>query len=103
MKAVHVTPAASEDILNIWEFIARDSLEAADRILKALEAALQRLARNPGIGHLREDLADRSIRFYSVYSYLIVFRLEEEILKVVRVVHAARDVRSLLELAGDDS
>jgi plasmid stabilization system protein ParE len=103
MKTVDVTRAAREDLFNIWEFIAADSTEAADRVLDALERALGQLGRNPGIGHLREDLAGRDHRFYCVYSYLIVFRLEDDILRVVRVVHAARDVRLLLGLATEDS
>jgi len=104
MRLVHVTRAAREDLLSIWEFIARDSMDAADRVLAALQQALDRLSRNPGIGHLREDLAGRSLRFYGVYSYLIVFRLEkDDSLRVVRVLHAARDVRSLLGWVSEES
>ena len=104
MRLVLVTRAAREDLLNIWEFFARDSVDAADRVVAALQQALDRLGRNPGIGHIREDLAGRSLRFYQVYSYLVVFRLEEDdSLRVVRVLHAARDVRSLLGWVSEDS
>ncbi len=57
---------------------------------------MQRLAKSPGIGHLREDLADRRHRFFLVYSYLIVYRPGTKPLQVIRVLHAARDVRTLL-------
>ena len=71
-----LTPAATRDLDQIWDYIADDNVEAADRVLSALEKAMQRLVRRPGIGHLRESLADRSYRFFLVYSYLIVYRPE---------------------------
>jgi antitoxin ParD1/3/4/toxin ParE1/3/4 len=58
---------------------------------------MRKLARTPGIGHFREDLADRRQRFFLVYSYLIVYRPETKPLHIVRVVHGARDVQALLE------
>jgi len=75
---------------------------AADRVFDALEKALYKLSRNPGIGHLREELADRRPRFFLVYSYLIVYRFETKPLQVLRVLHAARDVQSILGLTGDE-
>jgi plasmid stabilization system protein ParE len=65
-----LTPRAEQDLGDIWEYIASDSIEAADRVLDALEKALNKLAKNPGIGHIREELADRRHRFFLVYSYL---------------------------------
>jgi toxin ParE1/3/4 len=59
------------------------------------------LAKNPGIGHTREELADRRHRFFLVYSYLIVYRFETQPLQVIRVLHAARDVQSILGLTGE--
>lgn len=101
MKPFVLTPRAGQDIADIWEYIAGDSIEAADRVVNAIERALHRLAKNPGIGHLREDLADPRHRFFLVYSYLIVYRYETKPLQVIRVLHAARDVQSILGLASE--
>ncbi len=98
MKPFLLTPLAEQDIGDIWDYIAADSLDAADRVLTGLENAIFRLAKTPGVGHLREDLADRRHRFFLVYSYLIVYRSETKPLQVIRVLHAARDVQSLLGL-----
>jgi len=57
---------------------------------------MRRLARQPGIGHLREDLADRRHRFFLVHSCLIVYRAATKPLQVIRVLHAARNVQALL-------
>jgi antitoxin ParD1/3/4/toxin ParE1/3/4 len=57
---------------------------------------MSRLAEMPLLGHLRQDLTDEGLRFWQVYSYLIVYRPETRPLQVVRVLHASRDVRRLL-------
>jgi plasmid stabilization system protein ParE len=50
----------------------------------------------PEIGHLRADLAEELLRFWPVSSYLIVVRADLTPLQIVRVLHASRDVRTLL-------
>lgn len=101
MKPFILTPRAEQDVSDIWDYIAGDSVEAADRVLDALERALYKLAKNPGLGHVREELADRRHRFLLVHSYLIVYRSETQPLQVIRVLHAARDVQSILGLTGE--
>jgi toxin ParE1/3/4 len=101
MKGYVLTPSAERDINDIWDYIANDNIEAADRVLDALESAMLRLAKHPGIGHWREELADKRHRFFLVYSYLIVYRHESKPIQVVRVLHAARDVQSILGLTPD--
>lgn len=103
MKQFVLTPSAKRDLNNIWDYLADDSIVAADRVLDALENAIAKLAKNPGLGHWREDLADQRHRFFSVYSYLIVYRHNAKPLQIVRVLHAARDVRRILELSPEES
>jgi plasmid stabilization system protein ParE len=102
MKRFILTPRAKQDINDIWAYIADDNIEAADRVLDALENAMVKLAKIPGIGHVREELTDRRHRFFLVYSYLIVYRHETKPLEIIRVLHAARDLQSILGLAPDD-
>jgi plasmid stabilization system protein ParE len=65
MKRFIVTPRARQDLSDIWDYIAGDNVQAADRVLDALESALLKLAKNPGIGHWREELTDKRHRFFS--------------------------------------
>lgn len=97
-----LTRLAAKDLNEIWEYLASDSVKAADSVMAALERWMRKLAVKSGLGHLREDLADRRHRFYLVRSYLIVYRRETKPLQVVRVLHAARDVQSLLSFAPDE-
>ena len=102
MKRYVLTPSANKDINDIWDYIAGDNIEAADRVLNALQSAIIKLAKNPHIGHQREELADNRHRFFLVFSYLIVYRHEAEPLQILRVLHAARDLQSILGWSLDE-
>jgi antitoxin ParD1/3/4/toxin ParE1/3/4 len=91
-----LTPLARRDLEELWDYLALDNRQAAKRVLDRIEATIRVLAKTPGMGHLREDLADRRHRFFLVYSYLIVYRPETRPLQIIRVLHASRDVRALL-------
>lgn len=86
---------ADSDLHDIWQFIARDSVNAADRVEQELHEAMEMLARMPTAGHLRSDLDKKPYRVWSVYSYLIVYRPLRKGIVVVRVVHGARNMKKL--------
>lgn len=91
-----LTPAARSDLLEIDSYLRRENPRAAARVRAKLREAMRSLAARPQRGHLRADLADEKLRFWPVYSYLIVYRAEVRPLQVIRVLHASRDVQKLL-------
>jgi plasmid stabilization system protein ParE len=92
-----LTPAAEGDILGILDYIGRENPPAAVRVREALLDAMRQLAERPGIGHTRADLADEIVRFWPVFSYLVIYRPDVNPIQIVRVLHGKRDVRRLLE------
>ena len=92
-----LTPSAQRDVDQITDFIAEDSVEAALRVHDALEEAFRHLAEMPGMGHTRVDLTVRPVKFWSVYSYLVVYDPASTPFTVIAVLHSARDVGSLLK------
>lgn len=78
------------------DYIAHDDPTAAGRVLAELRAMMQRLAGMPELGHVREDLADESLRLWPVRSYLIIYRPDRRPLQIVRVVSGYRDIVELL-------
>jgi hypothetical protein len=53
--------------------------------------------RTPGIGHTRQDLTDQPVKFWSVYSYLVVYDPESRPLTIVAVLHGAAGRRASAE------
>jgi plasmid stabilization system protein ParE len=91
-----LTPAARADLEEIVDFIREDNPDAAQRVLRELRDSMRKLARMPEMGHFRKDLCEEPLRFWSVYSYLIIYRAEVRPIQVLRVLRSARDVQSIL-------
>ena len=70
------------------------------KVVLSLEDAFVLLASRPDIGHLREDLTDRPLKFWSVYSYLVVYDPASDPLAIIAVLHGARDVAQILKEIG---
>jgi plasmid stabilization system protein ParE len=100
MAAFRLTPSAEEHIADIVEFIATNNEDAAVRVRHALYSAFDLLASRPGIGHARDDLTDRPLKFWSVYSYLIAYEPAADPLTIIAVLHGARDVAQILKQIG---
>ena len=88
--------AAELDLDEIWEYIAQDNLDAADRWIGKLFDAFQLLAQTPTIGHKREDLTPLPVLFWPVGAYLILYRVQSEWIEIVAVTQGARDIPTFL-------
>ena len=93
----HLSDQALADINEIWLYIAQDSLQAADRVVNRIYEATLKLAEQPGMGHRHQDIGDDELRVWSVYDYLIIYRLNSSPLEIVRVISGVRDIGRLLE------
>lgn len=98
MKEYEFSVEARDDLLEIWAYIAADNTAAADRVEKELYEACEMLAKNPGAGHKRADLTAEPVLFWPVRGqYLVIYVRETQPLKIVRILHGARDVSAEME------
>lgn len=97
MKLVFAA-AARRDLLDIGDYIARDSRRQALRFVIRLESACASLLSQPERYPLLPRYADRGIRRAPLADYLIFYRIGEGRLEILRVLHAARDIDALIAL-----
>ncbi len=86
----------------IWQYIAFDNVDAADRFIEAAYGTFWELARMPGMGRKREfqqeKLSDlRSFRVKGFENYLIFYLPLADGVKVLRILHGARNLDWLWE------
>lgn len=94
MGVIHRLPLAQDDYREIWRYIAADSPEAADRLLRKIDAKLELYAEHPGMGRARDSLAP-GLRSFSVGRYLVFYRATPDGIELVRVLHGARNFKYL--------
>ena len=91
MSQVTRRPLAEADILEIWDYIADDSLTAADRWVDHLDEQFRVLATQPSMGRARDELAP-DVRSFPFGRYVIFYMPLDDGIDVVRVLHGARDI-----------
>ena len=97
MNRYILAPAAARDLVEIWRYIKKhSSLTTADRVESIIREKILLLVGSQGAGHRRPDLTSSDVRFFPVFSYLIVYRPETKPLQVVAILHGSRDVTKLL-------
>jgi toxin ParE1/3/4 len=92
-----LAPDAAVDLVQIWRYLRQhSSLATANRIESTILEKILFLAGSPGAGHWRNGLTDEKVKFFPVYSYLIVYRPDTKPLQVVSILHGRRDVEQVL-------
>jgi len=96
MSGYALSPEADRDLDDLWDYIAEDSIDAADRLTVRLMDSFEALARNPGMGHKREDLTNYHVLFWPVGNYLVIYRGERTPIEIVAIVYGTRDIPTFL-------
>ena len=95
-------PEAFADLDEIWEYIADDNIDAADRVLTDIYSTLATLAASPHMGHRRPDLTERRLRFHVVRGeYLVAYAPDEKPLWVVAVFNGRRNPKLIAAILRD--
>jgi toxin ParE1/3/4 len=93
MRGYAFHPEAFADLEEIWEHIAEQNIDAADRVIDEIISTLRTLASSPHIGYRRPELTTRPLRFMVVREYLIAYAPGENPLWVIAVIHGRRNPR----------
>lgn len=95
LSRVVVSRPADRDVIDIWFHIAADNIHAADLLVAEFEEKFALLGSTPDIGHVRTDLPF-GVRCFPVGKYLIIYRHTQDEVRILRVLHGARLLESLV-------
>ena len=95
MTEVVYTEAARADLLDIWLYLAEESLSAADKALDSLEKDAFLHSNQPMAGRERPELGAGIRSWPSSTPYILFYAVVAERLIVIRVLHHARDIREV--------
>ncbi|HET9305509.1 MAG TPA: type II toxin-antitoxin system RelE/ParE family toxin [Candidatus Sulfotelmatobacter sp.] len=96
--AVLVSPQVKAELDDIWIYIARESASSniADRVVDAITQTFVRLSKHPNLGRRRGDLR-QGLRSLSSGSYVVIYRLQENNVRILHVVHGRRDIKAVIQ------
>jgi antitoxin ParD1/3/4/toxin ParE1/3/4 len=91
-----ISAEAQIDFFEVWRHIADDSVQLANRIESEFYGLFASLGRMPGQGHTRIDLTKRSVLFFPLYSFMIVYRPDVKPIRIMAVLRGRRNVKRIL-------
>jgi toxin ParE1/3/4 len=100
MASITFSPKSRQDLLDIGDFIAKDSRANALRFVGKLMEQCQRIGNAPMGYTSRDDLAP-GLRMAAIGRYVIFFRLIDSTVRIERVLHGARNLPVVL--GGDNT
>ncbi len=87
-------PKAESDLIDIWLYVAEDQPANADGLLDRLNEAALLIAETPGMGVDRPHLS-KNLKSFPVGNYILYYRVKPDVLELVRVLSASRDIDSI--------
>jgi toxin ParE1/3/4 len=95
MSRFRLSPLADRDLNEVADYLADRNPSAAVHELERLFQKFAALANQPMMGELRRDLPG-NLRCFTTGNYVILYEPSPDGIRVARVVHAARDLGSVL-------
>jgi len=84
------SPKAVDDVDSIALYISRDSTAYAAAVVRRILETARSIEAFPFAGRVVPELDDANLRERFVYSYRIIYRIEETIVTIAAVIHGNR-------------
>jgi toxin ParE1/3/4 len=97
--AHRLAPEAETDLDDIWYYIAKESssIEIADRLIDSITARFFLLTTYPHVGRRRDEDLRPGLRSFPVGEYVIIYRVADDDVLILRVIRGSRDIEALLK------
>jgi plasmid stabilization system protein ParE len=93
-----LSPEAQQDLLEIRAYyLSQANARVARYVIGEITSAFRFLAATPGAEHVRADLTPEPVKFWSVFSYLIVYDPAMQPIGIARVRHGSQDLAALFQ------
>ena len=95
---IRLLKIAEDDFKEIITYIAADNPKAAQSIANKIESNLELLSANPQLGRVPRDndIKEMGYRYLIVHNYIIFYTIENKTIYIHRILHGARNYKTLL-------
>ena len=94
-KSIIWSQESLDDITSIAEFISRDSVHHAQRVVDEIFTIAETLLAQPKMGRIVPELAENQVREHFIYSYRIIYEISKNQIHILAVIHGRRLLESI--------
>ena len=97
MAQILFTPLATEDLQQIWVYIAENAeSEVANKFLLEIKKKCEAIAEFPESGRLRHEFLI-NLRSFPFKNYIIFYLPLADGIEVLRIIHGSRDIKQVFD------
>ena len=99
---IKTTPKAEQDLDDLFQYLARENEDTALRFFDSFRETIAQLSKMPNIGKYYQINNPklkglRRWRIKGFKQYIIFYLVSDQILTIVRIIYASRDIPRILE------
>lgn len=79
-----------QDIDSIAEYISRDSIHHAQRVVDEIFTIVETIQTQPEMGRVVPEIGQPHVREHFIYSYRIIYEIQDDQIYVLAVIHGGR-------------
>lgn len=95
---IRLLKIAEEDFTEIISYIAAENSLVASKLADKIEKKLELLSENPKLGRIPRDEEIRNLgyRYIIIQNYIIFYTIDKRTILIHRILHSARNYKSML-------
>lgn len=95
---IRYLPIAHDDLINIFDWIAKDSPSRAAVFVDKIDKRIGALSHSPHLGRIprHQKLKEYGYRVLIIDSVLVFYVIRDRVVQIHRVVHASRNLDHLI-------
>ena len=93
MVEVRWSPKAADDYESLIKYYEKNAPKFAQTLAKQIIYIIENLDQFPKMGRMVPELQNEEIREIIYRNFRIIYRLKEEILEIVRIIHGSRRLK----------
>jgi addiction module RelE/StbE family toxin len=93
MKQLSWTETAKNDLQQIYNYIAENSVFYADKVVDELFERVQMIETFPEMGRIVPEINCKNTREVFHYSYRVMYHVSEEHIYITQITHMAQDFK----------
>ncbi len=95
---IRYLPIAQDDLIEIYDWIAKDSPGRASSFVKKIDKRISALAQSPNLGRIPHHprLKEFGYRVLILDAYLVFYIIRGHTVEIHRVIHGSRNLNRLI-------
>lgn len=82
---------ATDDLRAIYDYISKDSMVYAKRVIEELVSKSEYLVEYPNLGRIVPELNNSKVRELMIFSYRMVYQVENDDVEILTLIHSRKN------------